>query len=604
MANRLDPEFFNFSEAIEQLNLEILRPLGQWVGREAPSRKQDLVPYLTQMLARADVVRRLYESLGKLSQEAIQEALVAPGGRLDPDAFQAKYGQLPARSERKSPAHLQLFMPHNWTIPTDLRTILREFVPQPRAVSISSDEELPPTVPVQIAAWRIRQGEKPEPIPLRQRDTASVALREIPGMLRLLETGKLRVGEKTRKPGQATVEAIATMLVAGDFYQADDRSKYQHDPGFDLAIRAFAWPCILQAAGLASNSGGKLAPSPAGRKAMGRPAHELIRNAWGKWVKTTVFDEFERIDAIKGKQVARLSGVADRRNSIADVLADCPVGRWIAVDEFFRFLRASGENFSIARHEWKLYISMQQYGHFGYGGSHAWLMLEGRYILAVLFEYAATLGLIDVAYVPPQLARNDYREHWGTDDYLCLSRYDGLKFFRLNALGAWCLGLTADYGPEPVVVRKTWRVLPNHDVVSSELTPDPGDALFLDRVAERTSDGVWRLDREKILAAAEGGLEIKEISEFLASHSAEPIPATVSTLLEDLHHRAGRLRDKGAVRMIECADAETARLLVLDSKLKSLCLLAGDRNLVFRESDESAVRTRLRKLGYVVPSRE
>ena len=55
--------------------------------------------------------------------------------------------------------------------------------------------------------------------------------------------------------------------------------------------------------------------------------------------------------------------------------------------------------------------------------------------------------------------------------------------------------------------------------------------------------------------------------------------------------------------MIECADAETARLLALDPKLKSLCLLAGDRNLVFRESDEAAVRARLRKLGYVLPAR-
>ena len=63
------------------------------------------------------------------------------------------------------------------------------------------------------------------------------------------------------------------------------------------------------------------------------------------------------------------------------------------------------------------------------------------------------------------------------------------------------------------------------------------------------------------------------------------------TLLADLTRRAGRLRDKGTVRMIECADAETARLLVLDSKLKTLCLPAGDRNLVFRTSDETTVRS-------------
>jgi hypothetical protein len=188
MANRSDPEFLTVAEAIDQINFDVLRPLGQWVSREAPSRKQDLVPYLTQMLARPDVVRRLYESLDKLSQEAIREALVAPGGRLDPGAFEAKYGRLPGQGERKSPARLQLLMPRNWTLPTDLRPILKEFVPQPRAVSVSSEEELPPTVPGQIAPWRLRQGEQPEPIPLRQRATASSAHREIQAMLRLLES--------------------------------------------------------------------------------------------------------------------------------------------------------------------------------------------------------------------------------------------------------------------------------------------------------------------------------------------------------------------------------------------------------------------------------
>jgi hypothetical protein len=604
MAYRLDPEFLNFAEAIEQLNLDVLRPLGQWVSRDAPSRKQDLVPYLIQMLARADVVRRLYESLDKLSQEAVQEALASFGGRVDPTKFQAKYGRLPSQGERKSPAHLQLFMPHNWTIPPDLRPILKTFVPEPREVSLSTSEELPPTVPMQIASWRLKQGEKPEDVSLRRRDTASAALRELPAMLRLLDAGKIRVGEKTRKPGQATVDTIAPLLVDGDFYQADDKSDYSHDPGSDLAIKAFAWPCILQTAGLTSLTAGKLGLSRAGRKALNQPAQEVLSNAWDKWIDTKLFDEFERIDAIKGKQVARLSAVVDRRTAIADVLVECPVGRWIDVDEFFRFLRASGENFVMARLEWKLYIAEHQYGHFGFEGNHTWAMLQGRYILATLFEYAATLGLIDVAYIPPQEARTDFRRHWGTDEYLCLSRYDGLKFFRLNALGAWCLGLTEDYEPEPSVTKKSWTVLPNHDVVSSEQNPDPGDVLFLDRVAERTSDGVWRLDREKILTAIEGGLGIEEISEFLEAHSAEPIPVTVSTLLADLRTRVGRLRDKGSVRMIECVDVETARLLLVDPKLKTLCLLAGERNLVFRESAESEVRSRLRKLGYVVPSKE
>ena len=41
-----------------------------------------------------------------------------------------------------------------------------------------------------------------------------------------------------------------------------------------------------------------------------------------------------------------------------------------------------------------------------------WEILQARYALCVLFEYAATLGLIDVAYVPPADAREDFRRLW------------------------------------------------------------------------------------------------------------------------------------------------------------------------------------------------
>lgn len=170
-------------------------------------------------------------------------------------------------------------------------------------MAIESNEELPSTVPRQLAAWRVRHGEKPDSIPLRQRLTAPAALREFTTVLHLLESGKVKVSDKTRRPSQATVDAIGSFLVDGDFYQAEDRSNESYDPGSDLAIRAYAWPCLIQAAGLVTLSGGKLGLSPAGRKAPDRPAHEGIRTAWNKWVGNKLFDEFERIETIKGKQM-------------------------------------------------------------------------------------------------------------------------------------------------------------------------------------------------------------------------------------------------------------------------------------------------------------
>src|SRR5665811_1996055 len=117
-----------------------------------------------------------------------------------------------------------------------------------------------------------------------------------------------------------------------------------------------------------------------------------------------------------------------------------------------RFVRMQRGNLSptVARNErsiWKLYITDPQYGSLGYAGFHNWTLLEGRYTLAVLFEYAATLGLIDIAYTDPAGAREDFRENWGTDDLDSLSRYDGLHDIRVNALGAYVLGLAEHMPP-------------------------------------------------------------------------------------------------------------------------------------------------------------
>ena len=63
-------------------------------------------------------------------------------------------------------------------------------------------------------------------------------------------------------------------------------------------------------------------------------------------------------------------------------------------------------------------------------------MLEGRYALCVLFEYAATMGVIDVAYADPAARATITARLWGADQYPWLSRYDGLVAVRVNELGA------------------------------------------------------------------------------------------------------------------------------------------------------------------------
>ena len=180
MSRRRMPEIYNVTEVYEKVTLDTLRPMAKFISPDAPTRKIDIVPFLIRAMTSEDVVRRLYDKLGETPKAAIQEAVADPLGALNIDRFRAKYGQLPDEGTRDDPSRVSVFFPLGWCIPRDLRATLQKFVPQPRAVSIESTEELPATTQEQIAAWRVRKGEKPESIPLRQRLTAQVALREFP----------------------------------------------------------------------------------------------------------------------------------------------------------------------------------------------------------------------------------------------------------------------------------------------------------------------------------------------------------------------------------------------------------------------------------------
>ena len=222
------------------------------------------------------------------------------------------------------------------------------------------------------------------------------------------------------------------------------------------------------------------------------------------------------------------------------------------------------------------------------------------YTLAVLFEYAATLGLLDVEYMPPAHARDDFRHMWGADWIDALSRYDGLRAVRLTPLGAYAAGLTTTYVPaEPAVADRGLQVLANFDIVA---TADlaPGDRLVLDAFAARTSDRVWTLSAASLLAAVDAGRTSGELATFLAERAVHALPATVRTLLEDVEARAGQVRDLGMRRVVECADANVATLLARDRSLRGLCTRLGERHLMLDPVGEPKVRAALRKLGYAL----
>jgi hypothetical protein len=231
------------------------------------------------------------------------------------------------------------------------------------------------------------------------------------------------------RPSSATISIVASHLAGGDFYLFDP-------------IASFAWPLLVQAGGLAGLEGGRLQLTAKGRTALRRRPAEVIRALWQRWVTNAVIDEFSRVKEIKDQRAPNvLSAARPRRQAVAAALASCPSGEWLGVNTLFATMRQGNMRPTIARNQmalWKLYLGDAQYGSMGYDGYYRWEMLEGRYTLAVLFEYAGTLGLFDLDYIHPTGAREDFQDNWGGEDLDALSRYDGLQAIRLHRAGSLC----------------------------------------------------------------------------------------------------------------------------------------------------------------------
>jgi hypothetical protein len=184
-----------------------------------------------------------------------------------------------------------------------------------------------------------------------------------------------------------------------------------------------------------------------------------------------------------------------------------------------------------------------------------------------------------------------------------LSRYDGLQSIRLNTLGAYVLGLTDTHQPTNSDATDAPRLtmLPNLDIVATGDIP-AADRLVLSAYAKQTTDRVWTVSATSLLSAIDAGRELAEFTTFLTQRTEHELPSTLSTLIADVHRRAGQLTDLGHARVLECADPATAALIAHDRSLRPLCHPIGDKHLAVparsrAEVPQSPAQTRLRKPG-------
>jgi hypothetical protein len=570
---------------------DIKQLLAHFPNADKVGRKEQLIATLLQQLS-GDGLLRIWAQLDPCQRLAVGEATHDPRGIFDGERFAAKYDQEPAfehppeaHRRRGAPTALMLLM-HRFgehlIIPSDLRVRLKAFVPVPAPNTLHKVEILPAA--------------DVDGTPLTVRSTAPDALHDVVVMLRAVDQKLIAVSDKTRLPGVAGLGFVLDKIAGGDFYDiVAPRNEWEQSIG---PIKAMAWPLLMQAGGLAQPTGTKLGLTAAGLKALHAAPADVVRDIWRSWLTSTLFDEFSRIDEIKGqKGKGRMSATATRRAVVSAQLRRCPVDTWIGLDEWSRYLRAEGIPLAISDEVWNLYVCDPNYGSLAYAGEHSWDVLQLRYLLCVLFEYCATLGMIDVAYRTPHDARG-CGGLWGTEDMTFLSRYDGLMFFRLTPLGAYCLGASASYTPVAVAPSCTLAVQASLQVKVTQGALSADERLMLDNWALEQDALNWRLDREKAIAAIERGHDVAQLAAFLQARDSQPLPAQVEAFMRTCDKRGKAMKVLAPSLLIECVDADTADLLAAHKDTARLCMRAGERHLVVRLDQEAKFRKAARLLGY------
>jgi Helicase conserved C-terminal domain len=603
------------------LSVEELKWYAAFLPEKSPTRKAELIALLLGALTDPDRLRQLYSQLPPAHQHTIAEVVHALSGRYNSEILRAKYPNVPAPksppsayyayygrpdSADKRAVGFDMFFFRNANlgliIPSDLAAMLRAFVPQPPKARMRSRDE-PPGIPE--SARKHYAGDLPDVI---VSDTERAVFHDLASTLHLVQQGKAAVSPATRLPTLATLRALRQRMLIGDYL--DDNYERAED-----AIRPLALIMLAQAAKWAAPTGGgnKLELTRRGQMLLGMPlGAEQIRDLWESWAKTDLLDEFARIRAIRGQQAkgTRFTKPAERREKLAAALRDCPAGSWVELDEFFRYLRAQGRGLTVERSsETHLYLgSYQEYGWLAYAGDNYWDIVVGSYLRAVLFEYAATLGMIEIAYTLPEETPHSFGDAYGLDEYEFLSRYDGLLGIQLTNLGAYALGLTDEYEPPAVVTSDApiLKVLPNLDVVITDAASVlPNDRAFLERIAEEQSQNVYRLSRDQLLEAVGSGLDLRQVREFLAAKSGQPateFPQIVRVFFEDLEKRLSALREAGRMVVIEGDDPYLLTELSNNPALRTLAQLGsidGRAVLLVPEEQETAARRQLKKLGYI-----
>ena len=553
-----------------------------------PSRKAELVKKLFSALIDLDNLKLTWSRLSDIQQLALQEAVHNQNGYMNAFVFHAKYQQ-PHPSNKswngyktKDNESDRLLSPFFYPeqrygssvlIPDDLLLLLKPHIPMPPEFSLSTTTTI--------------DNEQ-----LCHQETQQFTESELNTLVNTIKDKKLKISEKTGLPSKALLKKLSQQL--NEPYH--EQASIEDDAVIN--IKSFGWVQILRAASWVKETNGELQINV--KKVSLQQRHcDTVKVLFWDWKERSKLDELSRISEVKGqkgKGKRYLTDTQMRREACIDTLKHCPIGEWVALNDFLRLMTVTNNFFNVTLNPSYLYIGDSTYGRLNDD-----TFLTDVYTRCLLMEYFATLGLIDIAYVEPENAQNNYFDEWMMDDLEYLSSYDGLKHLRLTKLGAYVLGVTESYTETFASTQTSISLLPKHGVKFLQ-QPTSSEKFFMLSYADEIANDEWQLSTNKLLSHLENGGELADVQAFLIARDEQPyLPTEIEHLFKTLNKNKIAVKLEERCLLLKCSSEVIAKNIASAPSLKKWCQRVGKDQLIIPEGKEAVFRKLIHELKYAMP---
>lgn len=286
------------------------------------------------------------------------------------------------------------------------------------------------------------------------------------------------------------------------------------------------------------------------------------------------------------------------------LLSELPENEWVAIENISGYLKFNFKDIRpikeyIARN--KLYYEYDivvKHEHYAYTETKHYID-NARYDRAItlptlkgtLYLFAA-FGLLDLAYDEIDAA---------IMGQTCDSPFDGLKYIRLNALGAYVAGKQTRYDAPQEISQSTIELSKDSLTIISD-KDDPTAAVILEPYTEKVTPNRFRTDFAIFLKGIANKKELADKIKLFKQSVTVDLPPNWEVFFEQLNQKIDPLTGISTIHVfkIPANNPDLIKLIARDAKLKNMCFKAEGYHILVPKKKFTQFKARLREFGYLM----